>query len=102
MSDTLFPNPIDNEQLRLADVPPRSAQWSEIVKRAHTFDGYKAHGSFAVCGTIANERRHETLTDLRTYLFFEQRRWNHFGRDPEAGAMEYIRSLLDQIKAKLS
>jgi hypothetical protein len=93
--------PIDNDDLRLADVPPRSADWKDIVKFAHTFDGYSAHGSFEACGAIANQRSNATLTDLRTCLFFEQRRWNHYGREPDADTMEYIRSLLDQIRSKL-
>ena len=32
---------------------------------------------------IANERRDSTLTDLRTCLFFECRRWRHYGDDPD-------------------
>jgi hypothetical protein len=97
----MLPTPIDNEHLRSTDVPTRSADWKEIVQFSHTFNGYEAHGSHAACAAIANARRHETLTDLRTCLFFEQRRWNHRGGFPDAVAMEYIRSLLDQIRDKV-
>lgn len=97
-----IPEPIDNEHLRLEDVPAETADWRLIVKFAHTFNGYKAHGSFEACAVIANERRHDSLSDLRTCLFFEQRRYNHFGHPPDEKAMDYIRSLLSQIRAKLT
>lgn len=70
----MLPEPIDNEHLQASDVPPDTAEWKDIVQFALSFNGYKARGSFEVAGKIANERRNETLTDLRTCLFFEQRR----------------------------
>ena len=97
----MLPKPIDNEDLRLSDVPSESADWHDIVRFAHTFNGYSVHGSFGACGEIANEHRNETLTDLRTCLFFEQRRWNHYGRPPDAEAMAYIKSLIEQIRGRL-
>jgi hypothetical protein len=39
---------------------------------------------------------------LRTCLFFEQRRWRHFGDEPDEEAMEYIRSVVQKIRAKLA
>jgi hypothetical protein len=32
-------------------------------------------------------------------LFFEQRRFNHFGREPEGEDLNYIRSLIDRIRS---
>ncbi|MGC4031177.1 MAG: hypothetical protein QM754_05445 [Tepidisphaeraceae bacterium] len=97
----MLPVPIDNQNLQATDIPADTAEWGDIVRFAQTFNGYHVHGSFAVCGQIANERRHDTMTNLRTCLFFEQRRWNHFGRDPDGEAMEYIRSLLQKIRSRL-
>jgi hypothetical protein len=96
-----MPAAIDNEHLRLADVPLDSASWKEIARFAHTFNAYEILGSVAACGAIANARRNDTLTDLRTCLFFEQRRWNHIGCTPDEEAIGYIHSLLAQIRAKL-
>lgn len=93
--------PIQNEQLRAADVPEPNADWSTISTFALSFDGYGVHGSFERCAEIANACRSESLTDLRTCLFFEQRRWRHFGEVPDADAMVYIRSLLEQIRRRL-
>ena len=51
---------------------------------------------------MANERRSKSLTDLRVCLFFEQRRWHHFGSHPDDEAMAYIRELLDRIRAHVA
>jgi hypothetical protein len=96
------PDEIPNDRLTVAKIPREDATWSEIVRFAHTFNTYKQLGSFERCAEIANSKRTETLTDLRTCLFFEQRRWNHFGAQPDADAMIYIRELLTMIRAKAS
>jgi hypothetical protein len=93
---------IANDDLVLANIPASDADWGEIMPFAHTFDGYKIMGSFEACAAIANERRQETLTELRTCLFFEARRWRHFGEDPDPLAMEYIRGLLTQIRDRIA
>jgi hypothetical protein len=90
---------IPNADLVLEHVPSADADWFEIEEFALTFDGYKAHGSFDACAQIANNRLHNTLTNLRTCLFFEQRRWRHFGENPDDEAMKYIRSLVEQIRS---
>ena len=74
---------------------------------ALSFDGYEHHGSYARCADIANRweaaykknrSRPRSLDDLRTCLFFEQRRWRHFDAFPDTEAMRYIRSLLTEIR----
>ena len=40
----------------------------------------------------------ESLTGLRTSLFFEQRRWRHFDEHPDRHTMRYIRALLETIR----
>src|SRR5262245_4737602 len=74
---------ITNQALTLADIPGPDADWTTIGEFALTFSGYKAWGSFERCAEIANAPRHESLTDLRTCLFFEQRRWHHYGDEPD-------------------
>jgi hypothetical protein len=71
---------------------------------ALTVDGYE----FAKtrlgkeCGDLANERLKQyqedrkwtgTFEELRCCLFFEQRRWRHFGNDPEGQDLVAIRDL---------
>jgi hypothetical protein len=93
---------ITNDELVLADIPKPDSDWGDILPFAHSFDGYTVMGSFEACATVANQRSHETLTDLRACLFFEARRWRHFGEDPDPSEMEYIRGLLGQIRDKIS
>ncbi len=93
---------ITNENLSLTDIPNQIAEWGEISTFALTFDGYKRFDSFHECAEIANSRRHDSLTNIRTCLFFEQRRWRHFGEEPDNEAMTYIRDLVEKIRSKVS
>jgi hypothetical protein len=90
---------IANDDLKLADIPATDADWDAIAAFALTYNGYKACGSFEACAEIANAQRHGSLAELRTCLFFENRRWHHFGRDPDDEAMAYIRSVIEQMRA---
>jgi hypothetical protein len=78
----------------------------DIAEFALTFDGYQALGDRT--GDLANGAKHEwsenralpdDLVELRSCLFFEQRRYRHFGWDPEEDAMGYIRALIEAIRA---
>ena len=92
---------IERRILTLADIPPPNAEWDRIIAFALTYSGYEESRSFDACAKIANERRHDTLTELRTCLFFEQRRWHHFGAAPDKEAMTHMRSLIQMIRAKV-
>ncbi|MGC1780175.1 MAG: hypothetical protein WBB34_19745 [Xanthobacteraceae bacterium] len=96
------PEKIPDSLLTRAQIPGENATWQEIGQFALTFDGYAEWGSLERCAEIANGRRNETLAELRTCLFFEQRRWNHFGHSPDAKTMEYIQGLLAAMREKVS
>ena len=93
---------IPNALLRLEDLPAPEADWPAIWRLADTFNGYKHWGSFEKCAAVANAQRHSTLTELRTCLFFECRRWQHYGEEPDEEGALYIRGLVDQIRARLA
>ena len=92
---------IDSSRLTLASVPDPASSWHDLAEFALTFDGYAFHGSFEKCAEIAHARRHDTLDDLRTCLFFEQRSWRNMGEAPEGEDLEYIRELVRAIRAKV-
>ncbi|MBI4758552.1 MAG: hypothetical protein HY783_06080, partial [Chloroflexi bacterium] len=92
---------IPNEALTPELIPVPDASWDVIQDFALSFPGYTIHGSFDKCAEIANAQRRETLSDLRTFLFFEQRRWRHFGQVPDKEALSYIRSLVEEIRARV-
>jgi hypothetical protein len=102
LNSSAEPQRITNGDLLLADIPKPDSDWGDILPFAHSFDGYMVMGSFEACATVANQRRHDTLTELRTCLFFEARRWRHFGEDPDPSEMEYIHGLLNQIRDKIA
>lgn len=92
----------------LARVPAADADWSEIAEFALTFDGYAAMGK--ACGDLANEMRRrwdatselpDDLVKLRASLFFEQRRFRHFGWAPAGSDRDYIGALLEAIRVAL-
>lgn len=99
---------ISNDNLTILDIPKFDAGWGEIGRFALTFNGYDFHGGIHACGEIANQwlEAYEkngtyptTLTDLRTCLFFEQRRWRHYGYEPDENTMRYVRGLISGIRA---
>ncbi len=91
---------IATTDLTLADVPGPAADLDAIIRFGHTFNGYEALGHKA-CADVANERRHGTLDELRACLFFECRRWRHFGDGPEGEDLAYLRELVRLIRAKV-
>ena len=102
---------IASSDLRESDLPPPDAGWREIGRFALSFDGYEAWGSFGKCAEVANRWLDAYLTDgalpesldeLRTCLFFEQRRWRHYGYDPDEEAMCYIGALLEGIRERVA
>jgi hypothetical protein len=101
---------IANADLTENDIPMSNAEWHDIVEFALTFDGYSYWGSFEKCAEIANQAAEayarqqvlpDSLTELRTCLFFEQRRYHHFGQSPDGQAMDYIHALVDGIRQKV-
>lgn len=92
---------ISTRSLRSSDLPSRNARWLTIARFALTFDGYGHWGSFKRCAAIAKQRRQRTLNELRTCLYFEQRRWHHLAINPDPKSMRYIRGLIEGLRIRL-
>ena len=93
---------IPNNKLTLADIPDPDTDWGYIGEFALSFDGYEYWGSFEKCAEIANSKKDDSLTDLRTCLFFEQRSWWHIGEAPSEKGMEYIRGVVEKIRGRVA
>lgn len=93
-----MPIEISNDALTLSDIPPSDADFDTLCRFGHTFDGYEEMGSFEACAAIANARSHDNLTEARACLFFEMRRWRHFGETPDEEAISYMRQLVASIR----
>ena len=88
---------IANTELSMADIPAVDADWETICEFSRSFNGYVVHGSQENCAEIANARRGDSLTDLRTCLFYERIRWRYRGDEPDDETMKYIRGLVEKI-----
>jgi hypothetical protein len=84
-------------------VPGPDATWAQITRFGSEVDGYRSHGN--ALGDLANAsveffRRNGSidptiaLDDLRACLFFETRRYHHFGHAPGMDDTPYIRALV--------
>jgi len=104
-----MPN-IPNEKLRSAMLPVAGADWGTLGQFALTYPGYDRAGSFDLCAEVANRAAQvysrlgslpTSLDELRGCLFFEQRRWRHFGEDPDEPTMNYLHSLVEAIRRQV-
>jgi len=102
---------IPNSQLIEKDVPSRRAGWGKIEDFALTYNGYTQWGSFKKCREVAKQGINlykgkkeltQSLTDLRTCLFFEARRWKHFEKHPNKNGMGYIHALVEAIRLRIA
>jgi len=92
---------IPNSYLTLSDIPPPDADINAIGLFALTFDGHEHWGSVEECARVTESQGQSTLTDLRTWLYFERRRWHQLGEDPDEEAESYWRGLVEQIRAQV-
>ena len=99
---------ITNEDLSIYDIPTEDSSLTEIYELALSFDGYDFYKDKS--GDKANKHLTEykktgklptSLSELRNCLFFEQRRYHHFGRDPDENSMIYINNLINAIREKV-
>lgn len=50
---------------------------------------------------MVNKTLTDSMAELRTCLFFEQRRWRHFGETSDKESMTYIRAIIKAIRDKV-
>jgi len=87
-------------------VPLPGAPWVEVATFAHSYNAYDREGEFDDVADPANALSMswaetgvfpDSLSVLRSALFFEFRRWHHFGKEPYGAGREYIDALLQKI-----
>lgn len=93
-----MPTAIPSNALTLADIPMPDAGLEEISRFGHSFDGYVEMGSFEACAAVANARSCNSLDEARACLFFEMRRWRHFGEEPDEEAFAYMKQLVEAVR----
>jgi hypothetical protein len=102
IADGAMQQQLANTELKPADIPSFKENWSRIEPFALSFDGFRHWGSVEKCAEIAHAKRIGSLTDLRTCLFYEAKRWGSLGKVPDTVSMRYIRALVYAIREKVS
>jgi len=92
----------------VTSVPASDAPLSDVMRFAtFTYFGYDRHGGVEGLGALANAaieqwRQSRTLPGsvrrLRASLFFESRRWHHYGYPPDDEAEVYMRALVERLR----
>jgi hypothetical protein len=107
---TGWPRLIPTDELGVLDLPSKYAEEQAYHDFALSFDGYRELGSFPRCTRIANGALAAwresgdlpaTMRELRACLFFEQRRWHHYGYGFDDETMAYLRALVAQMRGLL-
>lgn len=93
---------IPSGRLRVSDVPPPGAQWHRISSFALTYDPHEMGDYGQYAGNLDRASSGSSLSELRAHLYVEQRRWNHFGRDPDDTTMKKIQEIIALIRQKLA
>ncbi|MBS1846882.1 MAG: hypothetical protein JST73_01275 [Actinobacteria bacterium] len=88
-------------------VPDTDAPAGEILQFALSYNGYARHGGLSGIGERMNRLASEfertghlsdDLDELRTALFFEQRRAHHFEPSGPSWPTPYVAALLEKIR----
>jgi len=101
------PNAVANGALRPTAVPTETDGWDRLDEFALTYDGYaywdnlpelaqRALSTWTRDGSLP-----PTLDERRACLFYEQRRWHHFGDVPAGRSLAYMWALAAAIRAEL-
>jgi hypothetical protein len=92
----------------LRPVPEPTAELHTIWEFALTWNGYNRRGGFQPAADVANrvsqawrngDQLPEDVDDLRTALFFEQRRYRHSDTTPTGRGADYVRALVGRFAA---
>lgn len=96
------PTVIATDCLRLEQVPAAKDPWHLICRFALTFDP-REMGEYAESASdLNNVHEGSSLVALRAHLYVEQRRWNHYCRDPDAHSELQVRQIIRLLRLRLA
>jgi len=104
-------DPIGNDVLTVAHLPPPRSPWRRICVFAVSYLGYDHWGSHAECVDVANttsdmyEKLGElpnSLDELRTCLFVEYQRYLDYGWTPDEKRLKYLHAIIEKIRRQVS
>jgi hypothetical protein len=86
-------------------VPRHGDSWETVFDFALSYDGHAYWYGLpelvhrVLGGWIRDESLPDDLGELRACLFYEQRRWHHFGDDPAGRSADFMWTLVDAIRS---
>ena len=98
------PCAVPNGGLALSDVPGRGDPWETVSCFSLSYDGYAYWDDLTEVAARSLRRWTRdrtvpaTIDEVRGCLFYEQRRWHHFGEEPHGRGAEYVGDLLDALR----
>jgi hypothetical protein len=94
------PNIITSLELKASDLPPPNTSWQKLSQFALTFDPREIGTYAEKSADLGNAAESRAISELRAHLFVEQRRWNHFGRQPDLKTFELLKQVLEWLRRK--
>jgi hypothetical protein len=103
---------ISNQELSLVHLPGPHSPMVEWYVFASSFDGYGYCGEFETIAALSEKielayRENPSalsqfsMSELRANLFFEERRFENFDRDPDEIEFRLWKSMLEEIEKKI-
>jgi hypothetical protein len=95
---------VPNAQLKVHAIPAHGDSWDAVSTFSLSYDGYAYWddvtelASRSMRGWTRARTLPATVDEVRACLFYEQRRWHHFGEDPNGRGAQYIWALLDALR----
>jgi hypothetical protein len=96
------PRIIPTASLKLDDIPASDANWKKLAAFALTFDPREMGDYGQKAADLNNALANSSLAELRAHLYVEQRRWNHFGKEPEGDTMKKLREIIGLVRHKFA
>jgi hypothetical protein len=91
---------IRTEDLTIQDLPSHYASRSQLAEFALTFDPVLEFGEWTFSRELIVFSNSSSVKELRSYLYFMQRGWNHVG-DISESLLNEMRSAILLILSKL-
>ena len=95
------PKIVPTVELKIEDVPEPGANWQTIAAFALTYDPRELNAGASPALGLDDTSAYHAISELRGRLYVEQRRWNHYNREPDEAAMTTIRAMLKLIREKM-
>jgi hypothetical protein len=93
-----LPTPIASSEIKRSDIPQKFRNWSELIEFAATFDFRKEGMKTTGVDSLTAE---STICEMRSALFIEYRRYNHFGNNPTDEVFQACIQVVERIRNEI-